>query len=455
MVQEIRASFYRKLFLAFVAATLVPGAGAGAARARLGGQPAARRRRGRRGPHGAHREARHRGVAGAAAARAGRRHRRRPQRRRDGVDQPHHRPGRQHLRRVRAAGHERARPVRVGPAADAHAGAGATAPSPSIGCRPTSARIGSATSPTSWRRRRSASAAATRSSPCRWRCASARSSARSPTSIARVLLGALMLILLGAGLGYWMAERIGDPVQRLTRATRRIAAGDLSTRVIVRTADELQRLVEAFNRMAGELQRQRSQLERTHRLEAWAEMARQVAHDIKNPLTPIQLSAEHLRRVHQRSRRAARRRCSTPASTRSSRRCGCCGRSRRSSRASARRRSPRPAPTVARRAAARGRRSLRASASAIGSRSRSTSPPDLPPVHGRSHAAVARRDQHPRERAARDAGRRHADGRRRGATATRLLLSHRRHRRRHGRRGARRGSSSRTSRPRRAAPAWA
>ena len=50
--------------------------------------------------------------------------------------------------------------------------------------------------------------------------------------------------------------------------------------------------------MAEELQRQRVQLERTNRLEAWAEMARQVAHDIKNPLTPIQLNAEHLRRVH-------------------------------------------------------------------------------------------------------------------------------------------------------------
>jgi HAMP domain-containing protein len=114
-----------------------------------------------------------------------------------------------------------------------------------------------------------------------------------------VQLGALVLILLGAAIGYWMAERIGDPVQRLTRATRRIAAGDLTARVIVKTADELQRLVEAFNKMAGELQRQRQQLERTHRLEAWAEMARQVAHDIKNPLTPIQLSAEHLRRVNQ------------------------------------------------------------------------------------------------------------------------------------------------------------
>jgi two-component system nitrogen regulation sensor histidine kinase NtrY len=50
--------------------------------------------------------------------------------------------------------------------------------------------------------------------------------------------------------------------------------------------------------MAADLQRQRAELERTHRLEAWAEMARQVAHEIKNPLTPIQLNAEHLRRVH-------------------------------------------------------------------------------------------------------------------------------------------------------------
>ena len=99
---------------------------------------------------------------------------------------------------------------------------------------------------------------ATRSSPCRWRSRQ-REIEREIDELDRgVQLGALVLILLGAALGYWMAERIGDPVQRLTRATRRIAAGDLSTRVIVRTADELQRLVEAFNRMAGELQRQRS-----------------------------------------------------------------------------------------------------------------------------------------------------------------------------------------------------
>ena len=113
-----------------------------------------------------------------------------------------------------------------------------------------------------------------------------------------VLLGALLFVFGGAFIGYWLAERIADPVNRLTRATRRLARGDLDVRVAATSSDELRRLVEDFNTMAADLQRQRKELERTHRLEAWAEMARQVAHDIKNPLTPIQLNAEHLRRVH-------------------------------------------------------------------------------------------------------------------------------------------------------------
>jgi signal transduction histidine kinase len=114
----------------------------------------------------------------------------------------------------------------------------------------------------------------------------------------RVLLGAVLFILLGAMIGYWMAERIADPVNRLMKATGRIARGDLDARILATSSDEFRRLVEAFNRMAADLQRQRVELERTHRLAAWADMARQVAHDIKNPLTPIQLNAEHLRRVH-------------------------------------------------------------------------------------------------------------------------------------------------------------
>jgi signal transduction histidine kinase len=114
----------------------------------------------------------------------------------------------------------------------------------------------------------------------------------------RVRSAAVLFIVLGAAIGYWMAERIADPVNRLTRATRRIARGELDARIAATSSDELRRLVEDFNQMAADLQRQRTELERTQRLEAWADMARQVAHDIKNPLTPIQLSAEHARRVN-------------------------------------------------------------------------------------------------------------------------------------------------------------
>jgi signal transduction histidine kinase len=115
----------------------------------------------------------------------------------------------------------------------------------------------------------------------------------------QVVLGLVLFVLLGAFIGYSMAERIADPVSRLTRATRRIARGDLDARIAATSSDELRRLVEDFNHMAADLKRQRIELERTQRLEAWADMARQVAHDIKNPLTPIQLSAEHARRVNQ------------------------------------------------------------------------------------------------------------------------------------------------------------
>jgi signal transduction histidine kinase len=114
----------------------------------------------------------------------------------------------------------------------------------------------------------------------------------------RVVAASVLFVIVGAGLGYWVAERIADPVSRLSRATQRIARGDLDTRVAAESADELGRLVRDFNRMAADLTRQRRELERSKRLETWAEVARQVAHDIKNPLTPIQLAAEHARRVN-------------------------------------------------------------------------------------------------------------------------------------------------------------
>jgi nitrogen fixation/metabolism regulation signal transduction histidine kinase len=114
-----------------------------------------------------------------------------------------------------------------------------------------------------------------------------------------VLVGAVVVVLFAAGLGASVAGRVSDPVARLTRATRLIAAGRLDVRVVADTADELGRLVEDFNSMAQTLGANRDELARSHQLKAWAEMARQVAHEIKNPLTPIQLAAEHLQRVHE------------------------------------------------------------------------------------------------------------------------------------------------------------
>jgi signal transduction histidine kinase len=112
-----------------------------------------------------------------------------------------------------------------------------------------------------------------------------------------IRLASLVFLGLAALFAHSVAGRISGPISALTAATRRVAGGDLSTRVAAVSRDELQTLVDSFNHMAGDLDRQRRDLERSNRLATWADMARQVAHEVKNPLTPIQLSAEHLRRV--------------------------------------------------------------------------------------------------------------------------------------------------------------
>jgi signal transduction histidine kinase len=112
-----------------------------------------------------------------------------------------------------------------------------------------------------------------------------------------IRLGSVLFLIAAAVLAHRMARRISGPIRDLTAATQRVAAGDLEARVTATSRDELRQLVESFNRMAADLDRQRTELERSNRLAAWADMARQVAHEVKNPLTPIQLSAQHLRRV--------------------------------------------------------------------------------------------------------------------------------------------------------------
>jgi len=94
-----------------------------------------------------------------------------------------------------------------------------------------------------------------------------------------------------------IARRTTAPILELQRHTQRVAAGDLEARVEIKSRDELGELGQAFNRMTHELAENRKRLIKAEKDAAWREMARQVAHEIKNPLTPIALSATLLKRA--------------------------------------------------------------------------------------------------------------------------------------------------------------
>jgi signal transduction histidine kinase len=120
--------------------------------------------------------------------------------------------------------------------------------------------------------------------------------ARLSASLTLFTLAVFGLSLL---LGARTAFRVTGPIGDLVEGTHAVARGEVP-RIPVPADEELKRLVDAFLSMAETLEEQREDLARAQRLRAWAEMARIIAHEIKNPLTPIRLSAEHLREVWRR-----------------------------------------------------------------------------------------------------------------------------------------------------------
>ncbi len=92
-----------------------------------------------------------------------------------------------------------------------------------------------------------------------------------------------------------VAARVTRPVEALREAAARVAAGDLRARVDVKASGEIGDLVRAFNDMTADLDQSRVRLAQAERVAAWREVARRVAHEIKNPLTPIAMSVETLR----------------------------------------------------------------------------------------------------------------------------------------------------------------
>ncbi|MHC4892658.1 MAG: PDC sensor domain-containing protein, partial [Planctomycetota bacterium] len=95
----------------------------------------------------------------------------------------------------------------------------------------------------------------------------------------------VVLLLLGVLLVMVIARRTTAPILALEEHTRRVSDGELGARIEIDSRDEVGRLAEAFNRMTQDLVQQREQLVRAEKDAAWREMARQIAHDIKNPLT--------------------------------------------------------------------------------------------------------------------------------------------------------------------------
>jgi len=118
------------------------------------------------------------------------------------------------------------------------------------------------------------------------------------------VLGAYALVVsLVIMVGIFLAHALSKPLRDLSKAARSVGRGDLDVVLQARSADEVGDLIRSFNEMTAELKTSRQHLARAERELAWKEMAKQVAHEIKNPLTPIKLSVQHLVEAYRKGAR--------------------------------------------------------------------------------------------------------------------------------------------------------
>jgi signal transduction histidine kinase len=110
-----------------------------------------------------------------------------------------------------------------------------------------------------------------------------------------------MGLFFGLMLSWWGAARVTSPVRKLAEGAREVSEGNWSARVSVRGRNEIGQLAGAFNRMTTQLTEQREQLVQAERVAAWRELARRLAHELKNPLFPLQTTVENLQRAKDQS----------------------------------------------------------------------------------------------------------------------------------------------------------
>jgi signal transduction histidine kinase len=102
---------------------------------------------------------------------------------------------------------------------------------------------------------------------------------------------AVLIIII---ISTFFANQISQPIQRLTEATDAVSKGDLSVKIDHNEKGEIKDLLDGFNLMTSELKKNQIELAEMEREAAWKEMAKQVAHEIKNPLTPMKLALQQL-----------------------------------------------------------------------------------------------------------------------------------------------------------------
>ena len=113
-----------------------------------------------------------------------------------------------------------------------------------------------------------------------------------------LLIGSLLFCLL---IGWLLSLSISSPLNRLTKAAQTMSSGNFNVRVQRGGDKETGKLIDAFNAMTEQLEENRKKLIQTERIAAWQEIARHLAHEIKNPLTPIRTSITNLRLAMERA----------------------------------------------------------------------------------------------------------------------------------------------------------
>ena len=112
----------------------------------------------------------------------------------------------------------------------------------------------------------------------------------------------LILLLVILGLSVFLSDRITSPLRMIQNRIAHLSLSEKNEMIQYDRSDEIRGLVEEYNFMVRELERSATLLAQSERESAWREMAKQIAHEIKNPLTPMRLNVQHLRRTFEKGK---------------------------------------------------------------------------------------------------------------------------------------------------------